>query len=213
MPINHIAFDVDGTLVDTERLLIDTLARALEAVCGLAFPRETLHDAAIGRTESYTMERLDVPADKRSEVVRLWNELTQESRGAEPEIYEGIACMLDELDRQGISYGIVTTRDRHLLDYDLGKAGLLERFSPIVTAENTESHKPEPDPLLAYLELAGADAAHTLYVGDTVSDIRCAVSAGVPFALARWGARIGAAPAAPVVLHDPMEVVQFAAGA
>lgn len=195
MPITHIAFDVDGTLVDTEGLLIRSLDQALMQVVGSSHPSDVLADACIGRTETFTMNALEVPGDKRAELLRVWNRLTQEGRDGASEVFDGASALLDALDERGIQHGIVTTRDAYLLDYDLGAAGLLERFSPVVTAECTRKHKPEPDPLLRYLELTGADAAETLYVGDTEGDRLCAERAGVPFCLATWGTERSVDPA------------------
>ena len=187
MAIAHIAFDVDGTLVDTEGLLVDTLDRTLMNMMGTSFPADVLADSCIGRTETYTMEALGIPAEKRARLISRWNELCQEGRDGASEVFDGTAELLDALDARGIPHGIVTTRDAYLLDYDLGAAGLLGRFSPVVTAESTERHKPEPDPLLRYLELTGTAPENCLYVGDTAGDRACAEAAGVAFCLATWG--------------------------
>ncbi|MBQ4088370.1 MAG: HAD hydrolase-like protein, partial [Clostridia bacterium] len=57
-----------------------------------------------------------------------------------------------------------------------------------VCADHTEKHKPEPEPLLKYMELTGAKPDEVLYIGDSKYDEMCAHAAGVDFALATWGA-------------------------
>ncbi|MEG0114831.1 MAG: HAD hydrolase-like protein, partial [Hydrogenoanaerobacterium sp.] len=54
--------------------------------------------------------------------------------------------------------------------------------------DDTTEHKPKPEPMLLYLSRTGVRADEVLYIGDTVYDYQCATGAGVPFALAGWGA-------------------------
>lgn len=73
--------------------------------------------------------------------------------------------------------------------------GLFDGIAPLL-AELARRHKPEAEPLLRYMELAGITAGEALYVGDSIYDSRCAANAGVDFALAGWGAHRTDIPAA-----------------
>ena len=64
---------------------------------------------------------------------------------------------------------------------------IVSRADCVICADDTAEHKPEPGPLLKYMERTGAKPSEVLYVGDTVYDMQCARGAGVDFALARWG--------------------------
>ena len=52
--------------------------------------------------------------------------------------------------------------------------------------DDTSKHKPDPEPLYKYLEVSGADKANCLYIGDMLTDIRCAKSAGMRSGFANW---------------------------
>lgn len=58
-----------------------------------------------------------------------------------------------------------------------------------ICADDTERHKPHPEPLLKFLEVSGAKAESSIYIGDAIYDYECAREAGVDFGLALWGCR------------------------
>ncbi len=66
------------------------------------------------------------------------------------------------------------------------KFNLEEFFTTIVLEDDTENHKPYPDPLFKYMELTGADKDSCIYIGDMTTDIQCANNAGVISGLVAW---------------------------
>ena len=109
-----------------------------------------------------------------------------------------VARLLAELNRvpSGARLGIVTSRMREEYDGDFISHGLHPLFSTVICADDTERHKPAPDPLLAYLERSGAEKGDAIYIGDSGYDMDCAVAAGVDCGHALWGAERGRHPGA-----------------
>jgi len=65
--------------------------------------------------------------------------------------------------------------------------GLDDRFEVVVTASDTDEHKPSPVPLLLCLEQLGAPAEGAIYVGDSPVDIQAGAAAGMATAAVAWG--------------------------
>jgi pyrophosphatase PpaX len=81
----------------------------------------------------------------------------------------------------------VTSRRRETLGLYLKKTGIYDFFEVFVTPENTEKHKPQPEPVLEALSLLKvADKSGVLMVGDSAFDIECGSRAGVDTAFVNW---------------------------
>ena len=107
----------------------------------------------------------------------------------EVNVFHGLEEMLKVLSNKRVEMGIVTSKTHQELKYEFDPFGLSPFFQYIINANDTEKHKPHPDPLLACLEGLAAPRRDAVYIGDSIYDMQCAKSAGVKFALALWGAR------------------------
>ena len=179
----YVVFDVDGTLADTDdisqRALQDLLFERTgeeEDLADLAFTRGIPGDEALAQLGIFDASALD-----------RWDELARE-HADEVKLFYGVREMLEELRASGRVLGIVSSRRRDEYEAVITPLGVDGYFETMVLAEDTERHKPEPDPLLEYLRRSGAKPEETIYVGDTAHDSRAARSAGVSFVFAGWGA-------------------------
>lgn len=113
--------------------------------------------------------------------------------------------MLKELRKSGKKMGVVSSRRYDEYEAVITPLGIDGYFENIVLAEDSDRHKPEPDPLLEYLRRAGAKPGEAIYVGDTAHDSQAARAAGVPFVFAGWGAA-SCVEQASYWVHAPSEV-------
>ena len=182
---DDIVFDIDGTLLDTERTGVLSLIQTVRELMGVELPYE----------KAYTF--FGIPSAKASSMLgyadkprfaEVWEEHFQELMHLVAP-FPGVEDILAAVRASGCRTGLVTSRSRLEIDYDTHLAKLLPYFDVVIGSEQSVRHKPFPDPMLAYLEKAGADAATTLYVGDTEHDWRCGHDAGCDFALADWRKR------------------------
>jgi pyrophosphatase PpaX len=178
-------FDLDGTLIDSEELILDSFRHATATVLG-AIPSDEVLRAGIGLTLRAQVEVLAPPAlaDELYTVYRMRN---MERHADLLRSFEGIPEMLDGLRGAGRRLGIVTAKMRPALDLALQMIPIGDAFEVIVTAEDTARHKPDPDPVLHALTLMGARPDEAIYVGDAPYDIRAGHAAGVTTAAALWG--------------------------
>ena len=180
-----IVFDIDGTLLDTERTGVLSLIQTIRELTG----REVAYEEAyyfFGIPSSKAAAILHYDDEQRFAVV--WEEHYQELMNLVTP-FPGVEDVLRDLRAAGRRTGVVTSRNATEIAYDPHLAKLLPWFDVVIGFEQSERHKPFPDPMLAYLEKAGAEAAATLYVGDTAHDCHCGHDAGCDFALADWRGR------------------------
>lgn len=199
-----IIFDIDGTMTDSENAVRVTLAELMKEEFGGEFdPAELKFTFGVPGVNSLRKLGFREPekADKK------WAALMQE-KTREILLFSGIRKLVKTLKEKGFRLGIVTSKTRYEYETEFEKpyGDFSQVFETYICADDTECHKPDPQPMLECLRRMGCSPREALYVGDTVSDFRCAEGAGVDFALACWGAGsrdgIGAKfyPASPVEL-------------
>lgn len=183
MRYSHIVFDIDGTILNTEYAILHSLRDTMAEMAGQSFALEEL-TFSLGIPGVDTLRRLAV--EDIDGAMALWIE-KMHAYEDHIALFPGIAALLPTLRENGVELGIVTSQTHEEFGHNFQDYHIQEHFGVIVCADDTQRHKPEPDPLLRYMELAGARTEDMLYVGDSVYDSRCAHAAGVDFALALWG--------------------------
>lgn len=191
MKYQHIVFDVDGTLVDTEYSVLHSFRDVLETLTGKHYEPEEL-TFALGMPSEDALARFGLSLT--TEVQILWG--TQSKKyDRTNKLFEGMETVLETLKARGCSLGIVTSRNRLEFQEDIESFGITRLFDHVICADDTTEHKPKAAPLLKYMELAGARPEETIYVGDSIYDALCAQTAGVDFADAVWGSHTVDRPA------------------
>lgn len=180
-----IIFDLDGTILDTEKMNIIPLQRVIKEELNKDVTYESLlkYMAYPGRK---TLEYLGIKDIERvyDKWVRYVNEFEY---GAE--LYGGFDKVITYLHEKGILCGIASSKTREQYEIDFPKTGLHKYMKSIMLSDDTENHKPHPEPLLKVAENLNIDPKDCMYIGDTVSDYKATKAAGMDFGLALWGAR------------------------
>jgi len=181
----YFIFDIDGTLIDTERTGVLSLIDTARELLG----KEMTYDEGYGYygyPSSKVGEMLGYrgPEDFR----KTWEKnFIRLSYMIKP--FEGIGNVLSAIKQAGRSIGCVTSRNRYEFNKDPHLSTVLHYFDYSVCTDDIQRHKPFPDPVLKYMSLAGASPSDCIYIGDTGQDSKCAHGCGCDFALADWSGR------------------------
>ena len=182
----HFVFDIDGTLIDTERTGVLSLMQTVKELLGVEMP----YGEAYGYfgIPSAKVAPLLGYADAARFGARWEENFVELSYMMKP--FEGVEEVLAAVRSAGRTTGCVTSRSRYEFDKDVHMQRLVKYIDHVVCAEDSEGHKPSPDPMYAYMRKAGgALPEECIYIGDTMHDCQCATGAGCDFALADWQGR------------------------
>lgn len=208
----YVVFDLDGTLVDTIGLIVDSYQHAFTAVLG-APEDEVLIRSWIGQPlirafREHSPER----ADELFATYVEWNHANTERLVRR---YAGVDDLLADLAASGVRFAAATSKLRGAAETALRLTGLdafLSGPQALVTLEDTAEHKPNPAPLLLAVERLGGLPAEAVYVGDAVVDVQAARAAGMAAAAVTWGAgaRSDVVACEPDVVADTVEELRAA---
>lgn len=180
-----VLFDLDGTLIDSGPIILASMHHAVHTVLGRDVAREELAATIGGQGLVAQMQAFDPNrVDELVEAYRLHNDPLHETL----EAFGGMVEVLPRLKSDGRKLGIVTAKRHRTVALALDRfPWLRDQFDIVVAHEDTERHKPEPEPVLYAVERLGADSSAAAYVGDSPFDIRAAKAAGVFAIGVGWG--------------------------
>lgn len=173
---DHIVFDVDGTLADTEESVLSSLVQIVQEETGKTLPRHEL-EFALGIPGKDALEKLGIYSQA---TLDRWCQVAASFKST-ISVFPGLHEVIATLSDNGCKLGIVSSRARNEYAEEIAPLGFDKYFEHIILVEDTTEHKPAPAPMLEYLRRTGANPGNVVYVGDTVYDEQCATSAGVSF--------------------------------
>jgi pyrophosphatase PpaX len=179
-----VLFDLDGTLIDSGPMILASFRHATRTVLEREIPDEVLMANVGGHGIHAQMREFD--EHRAEELVRVYREHNM-AMYEQVRAFRGIPEQLDRLRAQGRPLGVVTVKGRLTVEVTFDVLPLLGPFDVVVTGDDTDRHKPHPEPLLLALEQLGATAATAVYVGDSPFDIRAARAAGMTAIAVSWG--------------------------
>jgi pyrophosphatase PpaX len=179
-----ILFDLDGTVVDSGAIILASMRHATREVLGRDYSDAELMKTVGGPGLEAQMEALS--PDHVTQLVDVYRAHNIPLHD-ELEACAGMPDVLARLRDDGHRLGIVTAKRRDTAELAFENVPLGHLFEVIVGGDETENHKPDPEPLLLGAQRLGADPAETAYVGDSPFDMRAAKAAGMFAVAVTWG--------------------------
>ena len=181
-----VLLDLDGTLVDTVPLILDSVRYAFhgrarrptvdEWIAGIGIP---LHVQLLPFT--------DGPDDLEAVVAR-YRVHQREHHDRMTRAYAGAVEAVQALKRRGHPIAVVTGKPGEPAARTLKHVGLASIVDAVVGSDSCSRHKPDPEPVLLALERIGRSPPDALFVGDSPVDVQAGNAAGVTSVAALWGA-------------------------
>ena len=179
-----VLFDLDGTVVDSGAIILASMRHATREVLGIEYADEELLQAVGGPGLEAQMAVL--APDRVEELVQVYrahNEPLHDELAA----CAGMDDVLVRLKAEGRRLGIVTAKRRSTAELAFARVPLGHLFETVVGGDETERHKPHPEPLVLAAERMRVDSRDCAYVGDSPFDVRAAKAAEMHAVAVTWG--------------------------
>jgi pyrophosphatase PpaX len=179
-------FDLDGTLIDSIRLILDSYHHTLSRH---NLPARTDEEwlRGVGTPLHVQFSAWQESPEILEAMIATYRAFNLEHHDRMVTIYPGVLNAVREIKAAGVQTGLVTSKNRHGAIRGLKLVGLEALMDVLVCADEVANPKPHPEPVEKAVTLLGADPATTVYVGDSIHDMQSGRAAGVRTAAALWG--------------------------
>lgn len=187
-PIRAVAFDLDGTLVDSAADLMHA-SNALLAELGrppvdLPAVRSFIGDGAPKLVERVLAATGGVPAaDETARCLQRFLAIYEADPSAHSALYPGVAETLGALTQAGLRLGVCTNKPMGATLRLLDDLGIADHFAAVVGGDSYPARKPSPEPVLGLLERLEVRPDEAAFVGDNEHDVAASRAAGVALVL------------------------------
>ncbi|WP_315523170.1 HAD-IA family hydrolase [Pseudoramibacter alactolyticus] len=186
---SYIIFDLDGTLVDTCPDLVKTVQYIIKKYQFEEKPNEFIRGCIGGGARNILLRALgtDKSALIDSELLPLFSEYYTAHCADTSKVYPGVVDILDYYQQCNKRLAVATFKIRSATEKIFQKFDLMKYFDMIVTADDVDNPKPEPDCVLKILDFYGCSKTEAILVGDTKTDYLTGRNAGIDVCMVTYG--------------------------
>jgi pyrophosphatase PpaX len=179
-------FDLDGTLIDSIRLILDSYHHTLSRH---NLPARTDEEwlRGVGTPLHVQFSAWQESPEILEAMIATYRAFNLEHHDRMVAIYPGVLDAIREIKAAGVQTGLVTSKNRYGAIKGLKLVGLEALMDVLVCADEVANPKPHPEPVEKAVALLGANPTTTVYVGDSIHDMHSGRAAGVRTAAALWG--------------------------
>lgn len=175
--IKAILFDLDGTLIDSTDLILNSFNYVLKTYLKKEVPEDEIR-SLFGRPLYYQMA-LFGGEERADELVKRYREHNLASHAEYLKPIDGARETLEVLKKRGYRLGLVTSKKEDAARLGMQICQIETYFEVFVFSDDVKIHKPEPEPILYALKKLNLRPQEAVYVGDSTYDIICGQRAGV----------------------------------
>jgi len=185
MSINTVLFDMDGTLIDTNKLIHESFVHTFNHY-GLSFTdEEILTFNGPPLLETFT----NINPDLADKMIKTYREHNLAHHDKFVKVFPTVEETLQQLKDSGKKLAVVSAKMRDGVELALEMTNLRQYFEVIVSVDDIEKPKPHPEPVLKALQQLGGNKETALMVGDNSHDIESGNNAGVKTVGVKWSVK------------------------
>ena len=184
--IQTVLFDLDGTLIDSIRLILDSYHHTL-AAHGIPPRTDDEWLRGVGTPLSVQFAEWHDDLAMLEKMIATYREYNVAHHDRMVTVYPGVVAAVEAIRAAGRQTGLVTSKNRQGAVRGLTLVRLEAMMDVLVCADEVTNPKPHPEPVEKAVALLGADPRTTVYVGDSIHDMVSGRAAGVRTAAALWG--------------------------
>lgn len=181
--ITTLLFDLDGTLINTNELIIASFTHTLNHYYPGQYTRKDILPF-MGPTLDETFGSID--PDRMDEMITRYRKHNIEHHDLLVTQFDGVYETIESLAQSNYRLGVVTTKRRDLAERGLQLTNLDKFFEVVITFEDASKTKPDPEPLFKALSRFNAEATEAMMIGDNYHDIMAGKKAGTLTAGVSW---------------------------
>jgi pyrophosphatase PpaX len=184
--IRTVLFDLDGTLIDSVRLILDSYHHTL-ATHNLPPRSDEEWLRGVGTPLTVQLAEWGSDAVMLEALIATYRDYNLKHHDRMVTVYPGVVDAVRAIREAGAATGLVTSKNRQGALRGLTLARLEAMMDVLVCADEVTHPKPHPEPVEKAVRMLGADPAATVYVGDSIHDMQSGRAAGVRTAAVLWG--------------------------
>jgi len=175
MKISTIIFDIDGVLIDSNRIIIEAYQKTPEKL-GLRIPSDSEIISVLGKPLEKIVTIL-WPNFNKELLIKEYRKLFLDKNLFIPPVDDAVETV-KKVKKLGFKLGLLSGKIKFFVEKHLREAGFdLNLFDIFIPYEATKNHKPHPEPLLFACKKLNVKPGEVLYVGDSQLDYGCAKNA------------------------------------
>lgn len=175
--INHICFDLDGTLVDSKKTILESTKAALDKFNIKYKISADVFNSMIGMHFVDIFKELQIEDVDFEQFITIYKSLYFDFIDYS-NLYQGVSETLKYLKEKQIKISLLTTKGQDQAEKIIDHFNLMSSFNYLMGRRNGLAHKPSAEPLLVICNSLQVEPNETLIVGDTELDIQCGKNAG-----------------------------------
>ena len=181
-----LLFDLDGTLVDSIELILSSFRYTFRQHLG-EVPPDSKWIAGLG-TPLFTQLKEFTQEDALARaMIATYRQYQLAHHDEFMRSYPGVSEAMAELRARGHTTAVVTSKMSDLAVRALDFTGLRDTIDIVIGMEDTQRHKPDPEPVRVALAKLGRAASEAVFLGDSPHDMASGNAAGVITVAAQWG--------------------------
>ena len=181
--LTTLLFDLDGTLINTNELIVSSFLHTLNHYYPNQYKREDVYPF-LGPPLAETFEKIN--PERAEEMILRYRKFNVENHDLLVTEFNGVYEVIRTLKENQFQLAIVSTKMRNLIIRGLKLTRLEPFFDTIVSLDDVNHAKPHPEPILKALERLGAKPEEAMMIGDNYHDIQGGKNAGTLTAGVSW---------------------------